>query len=399
MKKFVLKILPFIFLILAYGIAGEILLYLSKESYSIDRVSDIQAIASEELYYGREILGNSLSNYKFQMFRKKQPKVLVLGQSVTLQFRDFMFRPFQKDFYNTGLMARNAKDLNYVLDLIQSGEQAKPDLVLLGVDLSFFLENTFLDDQEWTRHYPEDRALSAKSHLKGMQRIFRNKNLLLPPEQDLGFGRAGMRGRGYRNDGTFRHEGEISRYLKDSIYRDGHLAEQLRQKRAPFNEPFNFDRQKEQLYYQCLDRFRRMGIELILYFPPYSDQFFSEAMQQPRFRAFWQEFMRVQEDLKATGYNVIEFSTPAQMGLNDHFMVDAEHPGEVLCALQLKRAVQSGALQGKYIDQLNFTTVDSLLASEDILPLSFMKDPVSKRAIAATRQMRGPQKEEDYGNN
>ena len=172
MKKFVVRSIPYVFLCLLYAGFGEYYLQKYKEAYSIERVTDIQSTTQRELYYGREILGNSLGNYKYQMFVKTQPKVLVLGQSVTLQFRDFMFEPFENDFYNTGLMARNSKDLNYVLDLIESGSINKPELVLLGIDLSMVLKNTFLDDREWIRNLPEDRATIAKSHLKGFQRIF-----------------------------------------------------------------------------------------------------------------------------------------------------------------------------------------------------------------------------------
>lgn len=378
MKQFILKSAPFIVFIMCYALLGEYLLYQNKESILIERVSDIQIKEQQDLYYGREILGNSLSNYKFQMFRKKKADVLILGQSVVLQFRDFMFSPFQNKYYNTGLMARNVKDLNYVLDLIEREEVHKPKLVLLGVDFSFFLRHTFLDDQEWVRNFPEDRARSAKSHLKGMQRIFRNSHLFWPPKEQLGFGRAGMRGRGYRKDGSFRHADVITRYLQDSSYNDGHLLGRLYDRKSPFNEPFAFDLQKEFLFHQFLVRLQKAEIEFILYFPPYSDAFFTQAIQDESFGSFWKDYMKVQVNLKERGLNLIEFITPAQMGLTDHYMVDAEHAGEVLCALQLRKAVKSGQIKGAYIDQLDFRQVDALLEQKAALPFSFMSDSISK---------------------
>ncbi len=392
MKKFVLKSLPYLAIILAYGLLGEFLLLKNKESYSIETVNEEQNSSAKELYYGREILGNSLSNYKFQRFISSEAKVLVLGQSVTLQFRDFMFSPFEDQFYNTGLMARNGKDLNYVLDLMNEGVATTPDLVLLGVDLSFFLEHTFLDQVEWTRNYPEDRALSSKSHLKGMQRIFLNRNLWRLPDTDVGFGRAGMRGRGYRNDGSYRHEGEINRYLEDSIYRDGTLIEDLKNRRSPFIEPFRYSEEKTEIYLEILERFRTKGIELILYIPPYSDEFFNQAMQDEMFSSFWSDFIEVQNLLKSKGYNVIEFTTPSGMGLSDDYMADAEHPGEVFCALQLKQAVEKSQIAGKYINQLSFDKVNSLLEGRYLLPLSFMQDSIGIETAEAVIEARNKPK-------
>lgn len=388
MKKFVLKFTPYLLFILAYGLVGELLLYLNKESYSITKVAEVQSTSERELYYYRGILGNSVSNYKFQMFQKKQPKVLVLGQSVTLQFRDFIFEPFEDDFYNTGLMARNVKDFNYVLDLFSKGEIRKPELVLLGVDLSLFLQHTFLDETEWVRNYPPDRAESAKSHLKGMQQIFRDRHQLRPPQIDFGFGRLGMQGCGYRRDGTFRHCGEINRYLEDSTYTDGGLIDDLKNRRYPFVEPFAFSAAKEEAYLEVLERFQELEIELILYIPPYSDAFFNEAMKDEKFRNFWEHFGKLEQKLKTKGYNVIGFKTPSGMGLDDKLMIDAQHPSEVLCALQLKQAVEENSIKGKYIDALSFNTLDSLLNSKYRLPFSFMNDSIAKLDLERTWQLR-----------
>jgi hypothetical protein len=386
MKKFVLKSFPYIAIIIAYGLIGEYFLFKNKESISIERITEIQSQTSEELYYGREILGNSLSNYKFQMFKKTQPKVLVLGQSVTLQFRDFMFEPYQSDFYNTGLMARNVKDLNYVMDLIESGEIRKPELIFLGVDLSLVLTHTFLDETEWTRNYPEDRATSAQSHLKGIQRIFLTKKFRQIPTVDVGFGRAGMTGLGYRNDGTYRHKPEIEMFLKDSIYYDGDLIEYLKNRTSPFIPPFTYDASKAQKYFTLLERMTQNDIELILYVPPYSDVYFNEAIQDTMFNSFWQNFMVFQEELIARGYNVIPFTTPSRMGLTDHYMVDAEHPGEVMCAMQLMNAVYSKEIKGPLIETLTFTTVEKLMRKKEVIPISFFTDSIDIDLLENTQR-------------
>lgn len=385
MKKFVLRSLPYIMLGLLYGGIGEYYLIRTKEAYSIKTITDIQSQSKKELYYGREILGNSLSNYKYHMFIKTQPRVLVLGQSVTLQFRNFMFEPYLDDFYNTGLMARNVKDLNYVLDLFETGQVEKPELVLLGVDPSFVLKHTFLDQTEWVRHYPEDRATSAKSHLKGIQRLYFDEELRQIPHIDEGFGKAGMIGLGYRNDGSYRHKPEVERYLRDSVYYDGVLIHKLQKRQPPFTEPFTFSQAKANKLLAAIQRFYNLNIELVLYIPPYSHVYYSQAIKDEMFANFWKEFMEFQQQLIAANHNVIPFCTPVDLGLTDDYFVDAEHPGEVMCAIQLRNFVRSGQAQGKILNSLTFNRVNQLLKAKNTIPISFMTDSLSEVLLEEVR--------------
>ncbi len=388
MKKFVIRSLPYILIGLIYGAVGEYYLISTREAVSIESITDIQSKSKKELYYGREILGNSLSNYKYHMFIKTQPKVLVLGQSVTLQFRDFMFEPYEDNFYNTGLMARNVKDLNYVLDMFESGKVKKPQLVLLGIDPSFVLQHTFLDKTEWVRNYPGDRATSAKSHLKGIQRLYLDEELRQIPQLKEGYGKAGMIGLGYRNDGSYRHKPEMERYLRDSSYYDGILIEKLKNRQAPFIEPFAFSRTKADKLLKAINRFYELDIELLLYIPPYSHVYYSQAIQYPMFTSFWEGFIGFQEELINEGHNVIPFCTPPDIGLNDDYFVDAEHPGEVMCAIQLRNFVRSGKGRGKVLNSLTFNRVDELLQSENTIPMSFMTDSLSVVLLQEIRNKR-----------
>jgi hypothetical protein len=378
MKKFLAKTWPYLLIGLFYISLGEYLLFRLKETYSIAEIAQQQSTSPKELYYGRQVLGNALPLYKFTNLQLRKPEVLVVGQSVSLQFRDFVFEPFQDQFYNAGLMIRNLPDLNYLADLMDGGEVAKPRFMLIAVDLSFLLNKTFLDDDySLENDMPEDRALSAKSHLQGMQKLMLNAKLRALPEGDYGFGKAGMKGSGYRNDGSYRHKPEIEQFVKDGKYYDGNLLQRLRERKAPFKAPFDYDPSKAERVIETLNRFKNNGIELLLYIPPYSDVFFNEALKDTMFVDFWQDYMDFQQRLKSENFELIEFTTPARMGLDDRFFVDAEHPGEVLCALQLKRYLQENQTKSKVLQSLNFKTLDSLLVDEYLLPISFLKDSIN----------------------
>lgn len=383
MKKFVLKSLPYIAIGLLYGIVGEYFLCQTNEITPIKEVIRVQQESDNEVYFKRKIIENPLSRYKYAVWMQKQPKVLILGQSVTWQFRDFMFEPYSEDFYNTSLMVRNVKDLNYVLDIIESNKVSKPELVVLGVDFSFMLQTTYLDEKEWIKNSDKDAAISAKAHLNAIQRIWLNPELREIPKMDAGFGKGGMTGLGYRKDGSYRHKPHIEMYLVDSVYRDGELTENLKNKEGYFVEPFAFDSNKAEQLLLALERFDKLDIELLIYIPAMSGAFFDEALKNEKYKFFWDKYMNVQTDLQGKGYNVIPFCTPSQIGLTDHYMVDASHPGEVLIATQLLNFVQSGKARGKVLNDLLFDEVNELLESKNTIPVSFMRDSLSQKLLRA----------------
>lgn len=377
MKKFLAKTWPYLLIGLLYVGLGEYLLTRLKETVPIAEIAQEQTTSKKELYYGRQVLGDCIPLYKYTNLQLRKPKVLVVGQSVTLQFRDFVFQPFEQEFYNAGLMIRNLADLHYLADLIEKGEIDKPQFMLVAVDLSFVLNKTFLDNYSLEYDMPDDRALSMKSHLQGMQKLMLNGTLRAVPDGNYGFGKAGMKGSGYRNDGSYRHKPEIEQFVKDGKYYDGNLLQRLRERKAPFKAPFDYDPSKAERVIETLNRFKNKGIELLLYIPPYSDVFFNEALKDTMFVDFWQDYMDFQQRLKSENFELIEFTTPARMGLDDRFFVDAEHPGEVLCALQLKRYLQENQTKSKVLQSLNFKTLDSLLVDEYLLPISFLKDSIN----------------------
>lgn len=381
MKKFVFRSLPYITLGLIYLVLGEYFLFRINETYPISAVANIQASTNSEIYYGRQLFSNPMSEYKLQMWKNTEPEILVLGQSVTWQLRDFMFEPYQDKFYNTALMARNPLDLNFVIDLIESGEVKKPKLIVFGLDFTFLLLKSELDGKEWVKDPKPDEVYSAKAHLKAVQTIWKDAELRSVPSVDLGFGKRGMIGAGYRNDGSYRHERHEDVYLFDSIYRDGPMVADLKARTGHFHEPFGYSSDKEVQMHKIIQRFKNLGVELLIYVPPHSDTFFKEALKDQEFEEFWSRFMNFQSKLVSQAYDIITYTTPKEIGLSDDYMIDANHPSEVLVATQLRNFVTSGKAKGKIINSLSFSLVNEFLESENTIPVSFMKDSVSQQLL------------------
>lgn len=378
MKRFIKKTLPFILLGLLFVGIGEFFLLRFKEATPISKVADIQSKTTKELYYGRQFFENSLSLYKYEMLQRKQPKVLVIGQSVVLQFRDFMFEPYQNDFYNTGLMVRNLNDLEYLITLFENGKIKSPEFILMGLDLSFVLKNCFLDNYKSLKNPPKDQVLETQPHLKAIQNIyFAGKNRSMP-DTDVGFGRSGMSGRGYRNDGSHRNKPEIENFVKDAVYVDyGNLKNKLDNRNIPFLAPIEYDSTKAVRLVTTLERFQKKGINLLLYFPAYSDEFFDHAKKDTAFYNFWQDYMALQSSLIQNGFDVIPFRTPKSIGLNDKYMIDAEHASEVLCGIQLYNHIKTNRESKPYLRKFTLKTLEQKLKSDKTVPISFLHDSIS----------------------
>lgn len=348
-----------------------------RESVSIDRVTDAQLEADSETYYGRRVLGNSLSTYKYEMFNKKKPKVLVIGQSVSLQFRNFMFEPYQDEFYNAGLLMRNVTDLEFITDWFAEDSTIRPEYMVLALDFTFVLENATLDYLYSITDLPVDRAIETRSHLKGIQDLMLNASVRQRPNECYGYGKAGMTGRGYRIDGSYRHLPEIEAYIGDSTYRDGDLIDKLKRGEAEFKSPMNYSLGKAERVLHALHELEDQGIHLLVYVPPYSEVFFKEAMQNSDFNSFWKQFMHFQEEMINKGFDVIPFTVPSEIGLTDSYMVDAAHPGEVICGIQLMNFYHKKVEAG-YRSPFSFGILNSYLNDPHTIPISFLIDPASQ---------------------
>ena len=382
MKKFIRKSSPYVLIGIIYLLIGESYLSIFKENTPITEVASIQATNNQELYYSRRLFKNLLTTYKYECLQNKQPKVLIVGQSVVLQFRDFMFHPFEKGFYNTGLMARNVKDLEYLLHQFTNGTIKQPEIVVLGLDFTFVLQTNELDRKEWIKDRPEDHIYKTKAHFNAFQKIFLNENMRKIPEENYGFGKAGMIGRGYRNDGSHRHKPEIEQYIFDSSNYDSKLREDLKNRVHPFCEPIAFDSTKGATLKRVLEQYKENGISLLLYFPPFSDQFFNTATQDRSFNRLWKKYIAYQNMLISEGYDVISFTTPSQIDLNDDYMIDAGHPSEVICGIQLYNYLRSTNVRDKRLTSIDTENLRLLINDKQTMPKSFLKDEISASLIA-----------------
>ncbi len=373
MKKFLIRTLPYVAIIFLYIIIGEVLLYRIKENVPVPATAKLQAHAPQEFYYGRTLFDDVLTPYKYQMLVEKQSSIVILGQSIVSNYRDFFFHPYEKDFYNTTLMARNIYDFQYFTQLITEGKIKKPSFMVVGIDYGLILKNNKLDKKEWLKKLDADPVYSYKEHLRALQNIYLKFDVREVPALNYGIGKRGMVGNGYRKDGSFAYSWELELFINDSTHVEGPLKDELIAKAEFFKLPIEVDPKKQELLLDILQNYKAMGIELVLYFPPLTDTFYNFAKQDQAFTGFWNQYLELQKVLEQKGFDLIPFTTPSQLGLNDYYMNNANHAGDVLVATQFYNYCKSPNRKNKFTDQLDVSHLESMLKSHTN-PLSFMLD-------------------------
>lgn len=374
MKKFILKSTIYMSVVLIYVGVGQFLLYRIRENIPVNTIVKNQINSPIESYYNKTLFENILSTYKLTSLEQKRATVITLGQSIVLCYRDFFFHPFEKEFYNTGLMIRNVNDIVYFKQLIIEDKIAKPQFIVFGLDHSLVMENSLLDHKKWIENPDADPSYDGKSQFRAMQEVLLRKDVRVVPDIDHGFGKRGMEGNGYRRDGSCNNKWEIDLFSTDSAHSEGILIETFKSRKGPFPPSMVISNEKKQLLYKTLDELRSMNIEIVVYVPPLSDEFFNYVNKDSVFHNFWKQFLTCQEELKAKKYDVIEFTTPSRIGFTDYNMLNSDHPGEILVAHQFYNYCISKDRKNTFIDKLDLVNFKKELDKANTHPISFMKD-------------------------
>ena len=134
MKKFIYNSIIFqIPILVLLGIVLYILT-ISGELYNPDKIISYQSKNNVlcGLAYSNPVKYIKLKNVEY-----KKPKIISLGTSRVLQFRDFFFKKPEL-FYNAGGGVAKIKDFNFFINALQTENL---QIVIIGLDQYFFNEN------------------------------------------------------------------------------------------------------------------------------------------------------------------------------------------------------------------------------------------------------------------
>jgi len=340
---------------------GEYILYQSGELQSIRSIVTEQIESGKESHYDKILFRDHISSYLFEHLLQRELDVVVLGQSITGQFQSKMFHPLHDRFFNGSNVFGSMADLEYIIQEISNGNINRPKVIVIGLD------PLYLKWQQMDRSVLINNARKSKdyinSHFRAIKLAMRQlrtkvKSSQGPIMEPQSYGLRGRQGLGRRQDGSGDDILIQESYKTNPIYIErNNFKERLRLRQYPFESPLNLKESLVGRLYELLDQLKKENVDVVFYCQQFSSDFMDYARQDEAFMVLWNQFVQLSMDLENQGYAIFPPGTPEDIGLDDRYMRDANHAGEVMTAIQLlnlleKKGASLGMLRDIDIDHL-----------------------------------------------
>lgn len=138
MKKFIIKTAIFLIPIVLLYIFPLVVIFLSKEYYTVQDVVDIQNKNKNVLYRNTYNTGSFIP-YKKLLFETNDPDIFMLGSSRALQTKKEFFNSNAGKYINAGLAGKTMSDIKYFIKDVVT--HTKPRTLLLVIDREMLLMN------------------------------------------------------------------------------------------------------------------------------------------------------------------------------------------------------------------------------------------------------------------
>jgi hypothetical protein len=273
--------------------------------------------------------------YKLLAANTRQPEVLVVGSSRTLQIRSWMFARQPEAFYNAGGEAWGLREIRAFLRQLSYS----PRILIVGLDQPWFNAD-FVDWEEVppsldTAPLDIERTFGAARALMDtvvdqeidLQSVF-DRHIWVDGSTGLGL-HALRFGSGYRNDGS---------YQDGNILVNPDLAEVARAhdlEAAPtgwrqFVQGSEVDERRLRRLDEFLDESQARGIMVVGVSPPFMPSIYRTLIEGGNNTYIEKANAAIAALFDAYGFPYFDFSDATQVGGNDTELYDGWHPTELL---------------------------------------------------------------------
>ena len=344
-----------------------------------------------EFLYGRQYFAQQFNLYKSAILRLRRPGVIALGSSRVMQFRDFLFYPQANSFYNCGGMIQTDADIAAFAEAVRSGSLPRPSVLILGIE-AWWLKpetrrNTWIGESN-----AHDSAFRFADHVRAARAVLTDRKFpwwgaltgrinTSPAYHYPAFGLAALQhGDGERQDGSHLYTMAVVEEERDSSYRDREKPPVIERVRGSFHQFLpadQLDPARVQGLLSALETLRTAGTEVVTFEPPFSSVVL-DALNEAR-AGWWVDYRdRLPDRLRADGFICLGVTCPKDFGLDDTYMLDGFHAGEVLDSYLLERLVQLAGSRSR------LSVVDSghlrrLRERPGVLPFAFDPPGATRR--------------------
>lgn len=380
-RRFALRVLlfslPIIFVI---GLL-EVALWQTGETVPVGIVIARQR-KNPKIVWLRTYFDQGLYASKWRGFETQRPRVIALGSSRVLKFRQEMFGRDGAGFFNAGRMIQSVEDLNVFADELTPA--STPRVALIGVDFWWLNANRTASGSlsaernedgvlDWRAHWLVWREMLSLSAPRSSQSRSSQAHTPLPMQSLLTAWRspafsdalgiqARIRGDGFRFDGSKNNKIDIPARIADWDLKVDKWKEKIAegQKEVVFTTGVSAARLAR--LRQALMTLQKKGVVVLVFNPPLisTDAKLMNAM--PTQQRLWREYQTLVPQLcRELKIPFCDASTPQKLGLADYYMADAVHAEETF-HLYILRSWMKNPVARRALPDVSKVT-DAILAS------------------------------------
>lgn len=358
MSLFIKKLLIYSLPVMLFLLIPSIIMKGTGEYFA-----DIDSILESDRRYLIGFAYNE-SNYKYIKWRnlitQKTKKVVALGSSRVLQFRQEMFNT---SFYNAGFTVSSLYD--FIPFLKSLPPEKYPEILLVGLDQWQFIgdshtQSKYKDISYWKEslnYLPKGKTLYKiyRDLIKGKYTPFIIFKSFDKNTETYRFGlNAVVNNKGLRNDGSFSYGNTIDTVInRDPSHNDFEFRktlERLKIGKGKFShsDAINTERiiELERILNYCSDH----QIKVIAFLPPFADkvnEFISDSGN-------FQYMSRIYSDIKSSfdeyDSEIWDLSHLSLYDSNDNEVIDGFHGGETTYLKMLVYMIANGSVIKDYSD-------------------------------------------------
>ncbi len=340
-----------------------VFLYYSGELTPIEKVAELLENKEKLVIFGTAY-SESYVQLKLISTIRRQPEVLVLGSSRTLQFRDYFFRDDVK-FYNAGKGIVRLRDFSEFLSRIPKGSE--PKTLIIGLEQDFFNDASEDLSIPYSPDIYSEETKPLQIYQKGWKHVYIDlvKGKFYAESQfdaikkaesnsRIGFN-AIINDNGLRNDGSQVY-GAVIKNPDDPNHLDYQYRDTF-QRVDTGTRRFEYGQQISQRALKILDDFllscQNRGIHVVAFTPPYAPAVYQKMLSMSdKFSYLAKIEPAVTPIFDRYGFQFYDGSDATRFGSFDAEMFDGFHGSEkTYLRLYLEMLKKSPQLQ-KFSEEL-----------------------------------------------
>ena len=351
MRKFLIRFCVFLLPCIVFlSIPLYILIITGEKFKNIDSVVN----DNEKYLIGYAYDERSYGYLKYLEITKSKYKVIALGSSRVLQFRNQMFTT---SFYNAGYTIQVIEDFIPFLENIPSSKT--PKYLIIGLDQCMFNEFwnsdfSISDKNKWQHSfykYPTFGTIMKiwKDVIDGKIQFHADNSI-----KRIGVN-AVMNNTGFRNDGSMYYGGQIDKLIRNDSSANDYLFNDTFDRIYKGNRRFEYgnaiDVKTISQIHELLQYCKKRNIKLIAFLPPFADSVFSKMINSGKYDYIKEIYANLKPVFDEFGFELYDFSSASSCASNDNEMIDGFHGGEATYIKMLIKMLEGNSILSEIVDK------------------------------------------------